>query len=180
MPQITESTPYGEITISGLPFQYPRPYAVGHVLTEGEASALNQVFGENLRNNFAARIRGMIEDHKKANGIPEEEDLSAGVLDKDSLDSEFAEYATKYEFGVRSGASGPRAPADPVGKEAYRLAWAAVKAKLVEKGYEITKLPKEQKDQLVKDALAKYPKFREEAERYVRMQADLVVEGLGI
>lgn len=180
MPNISDETPYGDITIAGLQFQYPRPYSAGHELTEGEASALNQVFGENLRNNFATKIRGMIEDHKKANQIPEEEELSAGVLDKDTLDNEFADYAAKYEFGVRSGPSGPRAPADPVGKEAYRLAWTKVKAALVKKGYEVSKIAKEQKDALIKQALEKYPSIREEAERYVNAQANLAVEGLEI
>ena len=42
-----------EITIAGQVFSVPVRYAAGHVLTEGEASALNQTYHENLRNNFA-------------------------------------------------------------------------------------------------------------------------------
>lgn len=178
MPQISDNTPYGDITIAGLPFQYPRPYEAGHTLTEGEASALNQVFGENLRNNYAQKIRGMLEEHKKANNIPEDEELSAGVLDKDTLDSEFAEYAAKYEFGVRQAGSGPRAPADPVGKEAHRIAWDRIKAALQKKGIQINTVTKEQKDNLIQQALTKYPDIRETAEQYVNAKASIAMEEL--
>ncbi len=50
------------ITIQGANFNAPQPYDEGHVLTVNEASALNQVFAENLRNNFAARIKRSAEE----------------------------------------------------------------------------------------------------------------------
>lgn len=176
MPAIHEDTPYGELTIAGLTFQVPRPYKQGDILTEGEASQLNQVFSENLRNNFAAKIRSKIDEYKKASGLSEDQEVGADVLDKDTLDAEFEEYAEKYEFGVRAASGGPRAPSDPIGREAVRIAWERIKAALKKKNYQLDSISKEQKAKLIADALARYPNIREEAERRVNASADIVLD----
>jgi hypothetical protein len=67
-----------EITIAGAVFQVPIKYREGHVLTAGEASALNQTFRENVRNNLASK-----------EGLTQEQ---------------VNEYAAKYEFGERQAA----------------------------------------------------------------------------
>lgn len=97
------------ITIQGAKFQVPSPFTVGYTLqSDGEAAALNQVYAENLRNNFASKVK------EKKNGDAElPEDV---VLE---LQRQLEEYAGKYAFGVRSG----RGPAkDPLDKEMVRLA----------------------------------------------------------
>jgi len=114
-----EHTMSEQITIQGLTFNVPVPYSEGHPLTAGEASALNQVFHENLRNNFAARIKKLKE--------------AAAPIDADELQKALDEYAGSYAFGVRTS-GGPRAVADPVKREAINLAKAAIKAALAAKG----------------------------------------------
>lgn len=179
MVAVNEQTPHGEITIQGLTFSYPRPYTAGTIeLTEGEASQLNQVLGENLRNNYAAKIRAHIEEYRKANNLPEDQEIGADVLDKDQLDTEFAELAEKYEFGVRQSSGVARAPADPVGKEAHRIAWDRVKAALTKKGIKLDSVSKEQKAGFISQVLDKYPEIREEAQRRVNEAASIAVEDL--
>jgi hypothetical protein len=88
------------ITIAGKQFTAAAIYAAGHVLTENEANALNQVRFENLRNNFATKA--------KEGGTQED----------------FDAYASSYQFGVRTGGG---ARLDPVQAEAMSLAKDQVK-----------------------------------------------------
>jgi hypothetical protein len=94
---------YDQITIQSKVFRVPIKYAAGHVLKENEAGALNQTFHENLRNNFATRVRDGVE---------------AGLDDK-TLQQQLDDYAATYEFGVRGG-GGTRG--DPVLTLAMNLA----------------------------------------------------------
>ena len=87
------------ITIAGKPYNVEARFAEGHVLTANEASALNQTFYENLRNNFASKAK-------------EGADQAA-----------FDEYAASYQFGVRTG-GGSR---DPIEVEAMSIARDTVK-----------------------------------------------------
>lgn len=93
-----------QITIAGHSFNVPVRYEEGHELTAGEASALNQTYHENLRNNFA----------KKVKDAGENADLAA-------LQAELDAYANEYQFGVRSGGGGG-VTRDPVMSEAMRIA----------------------------------------------------------
>ena len=88
------------ITIAGKPYNVEARFAEGHVLTANEASALNQTFFENLRNNFASKAK-------------EGADQAA-----------FDEYAAFYQFGVRTGGGGSR---DPIEVEAMSIARDTVK-----------------------------------------------------
>lgn len=88
------------ITIAGKSFNVEARYAEGHVLSANEASALNQVLFENLRNNFANKAK-------------EGADQAA-----------FDEYAASYQFGVRTGGGGSR---DPIEVEAMNIARDTVK-----------------------------------------------------
>lgn len=83
------------ITIAGKPFSVEARYAEGHTLSANEASALNQVLFENLRNNFASKAK-------------EGADQAA-----------FDAYASSYQFGVRTGGGGSR---DPIEQEAMSIA----------------------------------------------------------
>lgn len=102
-----------EITIAGHKFSIPQPYAEGHVLTAGEASALNQTFAENVRNNMAKKVKEL----------------------GDTTDAHEAveKYAEEYQFGVRN-AAGPRVARDPVRAEAISLAKAKIREALKAKG----------------------------------------------
>lgn len=91
-----------QITIAGATYNVPLRYEEGHELTAGEASALNQTFHENIRNNLAKQQKD-------------------GTLTQEIVDK----YAAEYAFGVRSGGGVSR---DPVMSEAMRMA----KAKLSE------------------------------------------------
>lgn len=92
-----------QITISGHSFNVPVRYEEGHELTAGEASALNQTYHENLRNNFA----------KKVKDAGEAADLAA-------LQAELDAYAADYQFGIRTAGAG--VSRDPVMSEAMRIA----------------------------------------------------------
>lgn len=101
-----------QITIQGHTFNVPAPYAAGHVLTENEASALNGLLHENLRNNFAGKVKKASED--------------GATPDVEALQTELDEYAASYEFGVRRLGGGGGVKLDPVAREAVNLAKAAI------------------------------------------------------
>src|ERR1019366_7774418 len=86
-----------QITISGHPFNVPVRYEEGNELTAGEASALNQTYHENIRNNLAKKAK-------------------EGVLTQVEVDA----YAESYQFGVRTAGVG--VTRDPVMAEAMRIA----------------------------------------------------------
>jgi len=168
-----------KITVQGLEFEAPQPYKAGsRELTEGEASALNQTLAENLRNNFAPKIKAAMAEYRKANGLADDAEVAVTSLDMDKLAEEFEKYATEYEFGVRKGGGGPRTPSDPVGKEAHRMALAKVKEALTKKSIEIGSVSKEKMAEYIKQVLDKYPAIREEAERRVKAQADFAIEDI--
>lgn len=100
---MTDTPARDSITIQGETFTVPQPYAEGHVLKANEAGALNQVFAENLRNNFASKVKAAKE---------------ANTFDLETLQSELDSYAEEYEFGVRTG--GGRT-GDPVMAEAMEI-----------------------------------------------------------
>jgi hypothetical protein len=83
----------------------------GAVLTEGMVATLQQTRRENLRNNFAKKVK-----EAKANG---------GVTPE--VHQAFADYAAKYEFGVRQPGA-PRVVRDPVEREAMKLIRSAITA----------------------------------------------------
>ena len=56
-----------QIIIQGVTFNVPTPYAEGHVLATNEASALNQLLHENLRNNFASKVKAKRGDDAERN-----------------------------------------------------------------------------------------------------------------
>lgn len=105
------------LTIQGYKFEVPdgltARFAVGYTLQdEGEAHALRQTALENIRNNFAAKVRAA-----KNGG----EEVPAEALSK--LQEDLNAYVAEYKFGERK-AGGPRGPriVDPVEREMNRLA----------------------------------------------------------
>lgn len=176
-----------KITIQGLEFEADAPYKEGDVLNANEADAINQTFLENLRNNFASNVKAAREAIAETNGwfTVGENDKKTYDLDKvtndqldfDALQAKFIEYADKYEFGARR-AGGTRTPADPVEREAVRVAKEKVKDLLKAKEIKVSEVPKEQMDKLVAQALEKYPEIREQARATVEANKSISLEGL--
>lgn len=119
-------SPTEQITIQGVEFTAPVLYFEGHVLTENEAGVLNQTLHENLRNNFAGRVKAAKEEAEK-NGTE---------IDLGSLHSAFAEYAAGYQFGVRRPGSSP-VSRDPVWNRAMVLARQIVRSAIKAKGLNV-------------------------------------------
>ena len=101
-----------EVRIQGSVFSVPLRYSPGHVLTEGEASAMNQTFCENIRNNLAPRIKKEADEGKP--------------FDASEWQRHVNEYAQSYEFGVHA----IQTRLDPLDAEIKRIALATVKEAL--------------------------------------------------
>jgi hypothetical protein len=99
-----------EITIAGVTFSVSQPYSAGHVITEAEAKALNQVRAENIRNNMASKVKAAMEGTAKE-----------GEPTRDTIAQAVAEYDASYVFTLASVGGGKR-PSDPVEVEALRIA----------------------------------------------------------
>lgn len=108
------------ITIQTQVFDCPMPYSAGHTLTENEAMALNNLLSENLRNNFAGKM-------KKA-------ETPLGQADFDA-------YAAGYVFGQRAVSTGAKSVRDPVEKEERALAKEAILASYAKKGIKPRSVP---------------------------------------
>lgn len=136
-----------KLTIKGAIFDYTAPYEAGHVLDADEASTLNQVRGENLRNNFAGEILTAFDNFRKAHSIPESEDVKFESLPADvqaQLASDFADYDKEYKFGARRGRI-----IDPVEAEAVRIGREKVRQALIAKGIKVSDLKTADFDALV-------------------------------
>lgn len=105
-----------KVTVGGQTFEINQPYAEGHVLTAVEARVLNQVRSENIGNNFRKVV-------KEAGDDPTALQDAANKI---------AEYDAKYTFAMGGSA---REPVDPIDREARRLAMAAVRSAVEEKGH---------------------------------------------
>ena len=121
---ITDSTPRVARKIGGktaggdevsVTVQVPQPYAPGaRELTEGEASALNQIVAENLSNNLRQKIvDGQLDREGKPTGTAHTDETAQVIVD---------EYLAEYELGVRRAGSGEPRVTDPVEREARRIA----------------------------------------------------------
>lgn len=136
------------IKCQGIELSLDLPYVEGHQLTEVEANVLNQTYTENLRNNFASRIRARVEAAEKAG-----KEIS---FDPAELQEEFTAYAAEYQFGVRRvGGGSSTSSLDPVEREARKMAAARVKAAIQAKGHKIKDVPKEKLDELVESFYSK-------------------------
>lgn len=178
--QMNDQEAYAQVTIQGIQFDLSMPYKEGHVLTPGEASQLNQVRFENIRNNFAATVRKAADEYRKANGLAEDADVPSSELDTEDLQEKLSAYEADYEMGVRSGPTGPRLSKDPVLREAERIAEEKVKVALKKKGVSINSVPKEKMAQFISGVISKYPEITEEAKRRVSVAADIALDAISI
>ena len=135
------------LTIQGQQFNIPMPFSAGHVLEASEASAMNQLYAENIRNNFAGKMK-KAEEAKET--IPGQAELDV--------------YCQTYKFGAK-GISGPKL--DPVEAEARRLAKTAITEALKAKGYKLKDVPDEQLQAWVVEAVESTPQFRTTAQTLI-------------
>lgn len=177
-----EALPTQEVTVAGMTFLADMPYKVGDVITAGEASALNQTYSENLRNNFAGRVKkakeAALTDAKKAwveAGSQGAEPTEATLNDKvvNDLRNAWDEYASTYEFNGRRVA---RQQGDPIEREARKLAWQMIAAHCKEASPPIdTKtFTDDKKDELIIQVLDKYPDVREAARSRIEAMKSVV------
>lgn len=143
-----------QITIAGHVFNVPVRYEEGHELTANEASALNQTYHENLRNNFAKRV----EDKKDGAERIENEDVLA------SLQADLDKYAEDYEFGVRTGGGAVR---DPVVSKAMQIAKDKVLEAMKKKGIKQKDVEPKAITERAKKAIAEHPEIMELARAQV-------------
>lgn len=163
---VTESTPKVSATIQGVALAVYAPYAEGHVLTPNEAAALNQVFAENVRNNFASTIKSRSEKSEP--------------IDADTLQPMLDEYMKGYEFGVRRSGG---VTLDPVEREAHDMIAKAVRDAIRKKGLALKDVPKEDIEARVAAVLADPEKgalMRKKAEAVVKARKQAAAEELGI
>lgn len=119
------TVPREDYTIAGETFKMPAIFSEGEelTLTEGLADRLNQDVAENVRNNFAAKVK---------------EAKEAGAFDAVVMQEALDAYIQSYEFGVRQGGGGGRAPVDPVMREALAIADKPIRDKLAAAGHKLS------------------------------------------
>lgn len=144
-----------QITIAGSPFNVPVRYEEGHELTSGEASALNQTYHENIRNNLAKKAK-------------------EGTLTQADVDS----YAETYQFGVRAAGTGG-VSRDPVMSEAMRIAKKQLAELLKKSGKKVGDYEVAAINDAAKKLLDKSPEIMELARQRVEEQRALASADLG-
>jgi hypothetical protein len=116
-----------EITIQGQAYRVPLRYAAGHTLKDNEATALNQLLHNNIRNNFSQKVL-------KATKAAEAEGTE---VDHAGLQQQLDDFCNRYEFGTRLGKGGTT-PADPAEHLAMSRARVIVRSAIKEKGLQWT------------------------------------------
>lgn len=161
------SAPREASTIAGETFQVAKPFAEGAslTLTAGLASTLNQVFAENVRNNFAAKVKAAKE---------------AGAFDLAAFQGQLDTYMGEYEFGVRRGGGGRTS--DPVAKEALSIVRDLVKAAYAKKGATVSDkdVTAKAKELLANVEDPKIAAVLKEAKRRVSTAASIASEDLDL
>ncbi len=161
MPDITETTPRESYTIAGETFSVFQPFAEGQTISASEAGALNQVFAENIRNNYAAKVK----DAKEA-----------GTFDLQVFQGNLEDYMSQYEFGKRAGGGGGTRSADPVRAEAMNIARAKVRQAIKDQGLNLGDYSAATISENAKALVEKYPAITEEARRTVEAAKELVLD----
>jgi peptidoglycan/xylan/chitin deacetylase (PgdA/CDA1 family) len=149
------------IVIQGEAFSCPQPYSAGHVLTEAESRALNQVFSENIRNNLAGKVKEAKEKGNLQEVLPT-----------------LTEYAANYSFALPGQTE--RRSVDPYEREARSIARESIKAHLAAKGRKIKDVDAEKLEAKI-DELAAREDILKLARKRVNEKkkvVELTVEGL--
>lgn len=152
-----------QITIAGKEFNVPLRYEEGHELTAGEASALNQTYHENIRNNLSKRVK---------------EAEEAGAFDHAEFQKTVDKYAEEYQFGIRAAGTGGRTT-DPVMSEAMRIAKKQIGELLKKNGKKASDYTTETINGAAKALLAKDSAIMDLARQRVAEQQSLASADLG-
>lgn len=147
------------VTISGKTFDIGDRYSQGHALTENEASALNQLRRENIRNNMAKSVKDADE---------------AGTFDQDAMQAQVTEYSDAYEFGQRTGGG---ATGDPVKREAMEMARQAIRKAIKEGGKKLSDYSAAQITAAAEAQLEKNPAYMAEAKKRIAAMQKQTVDG---
>ena len=115
-----------DITVKNKIYSIPTPFAEGHVCTQNEANALNQLLAENVRNNVAGKLKNGVE--------VSQEDFDA--------------YVASYDFGVRAVST-----KDPVEKIMRELVEAKINQQLASKGLSKKSMETEKYNEAVEKAI---------------------------
>ena len=115
-----------DITVKNKIYSIPTPFAEGHVCTQNEANALNQLLAENVRNNIAGKLK---------NG-------------SDISQEDFDAYVASYDFGVRAVVT-----KDPVEKIMRELVEAKINQQLAAKGLSKKSMETEKYNEAVEKAI---------------------------
>lgn len=154
-------------TVAGLTLNVPQPFAEGYQLSATEASAMNQLLTENLRNNLAAKIKKAKDENKPWDDAKAQAEMDA--------------YSETYQFGVRIG--GARS-ADPVQREMESIAEGRIKDALKKKGIKLNSVDSDKMNKLILDYLTKDATagdaIRKMAERRVKEESKLAIETLDL
>lgn len=176
--EFAADTPKRERVINGQLLSVPQPYVAGQTITEGEASALNQVLCENVSNNLRQKIK---------DGVTEGEGDSATTREYTDAEAQALvdEYLAKYEMGVRQVGSGSSRVVDPIEREARKLAKAKATEIVKAKGLKTKDVNMDEIAEVLfennKDALlAEGKKIVAAAEKAKKATSELDVAGLSI
>jgi hypothetical protein len=102
------------LMIQGVDFNIDSPYAEGYTLKSNEASAMNQLLAENVRNNLASVVRAaklraagwtdqQIKEAKVEQMTPVADSTTLSEDQIAELQEQIDEYVSSYEFGIRTG-----------------------------------------------------------------------------
>lgn len=148
MTKIDARTPRVPITISGYDFTCPQPFTAGHVLSEGEAEALNAVFADRVRTNCVRQVNDTI---------------ASGFYSFPELQITLDTYAERYSFSSR---------ADPIRRRAIDLAKAYLIARSKADGVAIS--PQDLRslaETLISNG--RYPRFVEAAKQQIELEREV-------
>lgn len=182
--QITPDAPTKVVKIAGHDFTLPEPFTADHLAGASElgnpeilAGVMNQTFHENIRNNFANKVKAAI----KADEAPEDGAESV-PFDLAALQTELDKYVAEYEFGVRrSGGSSGKTFADPVEQEMYNMAREKVKEALRKKNITLKTIENEKLEELISGVMGKYADaLRVNAEKVVAMRNEIASNDIDV
>jgi hypothetical protein len=123
--------------ILGVEFEIPQPFDAGHTCTDGEAKALNQLFKENLANNFRSTVKAAQDEAEKA----------GGSVDTAKLQQDFAEAASKYAFTIATVSASRKL--DPVEREARNIVRASLRDYFASQNKKFSDLSDEDQEKLI-------------------------------
>jgi hypothetical protein len=156
-PQTKEVPMSKNITVQGIDLPVVDQFAEGHVLTAIEAAVLSQTYNENLRNNFANRVKEAKESLGEAFNIDTPYTVGEGEAAKSfaSISEQWAAHTEAYSFGARRVGGGGKRTTDPVQREALRIARASVESAIRTKYGKLDAVAKEKIAELVESLAAR-------------------------